>query len=238
MIKTKKGAAAHMEIILSFVIFLVFVVFVLVFFNPLKKYPALTTNLDTTESIILDVVSINLTTVSLNLNMSAAIPAAATPGDCFSLVLPLPNKIIAKDENLNAVNARNNDPLIDFEFSGQKFYKIYSSNELVEDIPVGACSLLPASDYSLGVQKIEKKISYSKLAKFNDDYTNDYEQLKMDLNLTNEFNVAVKIGSEYLFKAEKYKPKSIEIMAKDVPIEILDENASIIYGIMNIQVWE
>lgn len=235
MIKIKKGAA-HIDVIISFIIFLTFVVFILVFFNPLKKYSASTAPLDAAEAVIIKATSIDVTTVSLSLNTSSTIIPGI--GGCASIQLPLANPIAVIDENGDSTNADRSGNRVNFVRSFGKFFKIYSSEELVENTITAPCNSLTANDYTLGIQKTEKKIAYSKLLALNYSYSNDYAQLKEDLNLTNNFNVGVRIGSEYLFKTDIYKPKNVEAMARDVSIEILDENGNLIPAMMNIQTWK
>lgn len=231
MLQTKKGQK-HLDVILSFVIFILFVVFLLIFFNPIKEYSKSTTYLDMTEKKILEYVSTNLTVVSLTF----VNPPAS--GNCFYITLSLPNKVIIKDENSAMTNANKNGDRIYFQTTTKRFYKIYSSNELNESSVGGAaCQELAESNYTIGVTNFYKKVSYSKLIGLNGSYSSNYTQLKQALGLENDFNIAVKSDSGYLFKAEKFKPKATDIMAKDIPIQILNENASLIPAIMNIQTW-
>lgn len=234
MMKTKKGVS-HVEMMISFAIFISFVVFILVVFKPLKIFSE--SSLDVAEARIIDYVSTNLTVSSLILNSTFS--ATATPGECFYLNFSLPNTIIMKDENSDIISASKIGKAVYFGYS-DRFYKIYSSEELEEkSLDISSCQNLEEENYMIGVTRAYRKISYSKLEDFFQKYNNydNYQQLKQTLGLTNDFNIFVKSDSEVIFKGEKYKPRTIEIIAKDISIEILDENASLNPAIMNIQVW-
>jgi len=230
-IKNKKGAA-HVEMIISFVIFISFLAFILIVFRPFKIFSKSTSALDITETEIIDYVSVNLSVSSLKINSSVS-----TGKSCFFVDLARENPIIIKDEN-GRIRAKRQDNKIYFENSGY-FYKLYSSEELIEnDINTADCENLEEGNYTLGVIKFYKKISYSELVSFNESYYNNYEQLKENLGLRNDFNMIIGNNSGILFECSRYKPSGIEIMAKETSIEILDSNADLSPAILNIQVWD
>ncbi len=235
MIKIKKGIG-HVEVIISFLIFISFVMFLLIFFNPIKSFSKNTSYLDIAEAKILEYASTDLTVSSLKLD---SMPAPGM-GICFYLDFSLPEKIIVKDESSVITPATRTAGEIYFEHTWKKFYKIYSSDELEEKtINTAGCQKLDESNYTRGVTNVYKKAAYSNLAILNNSYNNNYDQLKKDLNLKADFNIVVKDTSgNVIFKGENYKPEAIEVMARDIPIEILDKDANLIPAIMNLQVWD
>ena len=219
----------HIEVILSFVIFISFLVFILIFLNPIKKISKDSSSLEFTESKILDYLSANLTSVSLILNSSFS----SVQGACLYFNLKLEDNIIVKESD----GAEKDGDYVYFNYSGNKFYKIYSSIELVEkNFEISNCRKLNGSEYNLGVINTKKIILDSKLNQLIKDY-NNYEILKNSFSINNEFSIIIKRENQYLFKLEKFKPNSVEVIAKEIPIEVLNENAEINTYTMQIITW-
>ena len=239
MEKRKKGVA-HVEIIVSFVIFISFLIFILMMIKPWNAFSRSTSSLDITKTRILDYVSTNLSIFSLKINSSAYFSATK---DCFNANFDsslIDGKLIMKNEAEEIIDSTIKNNNLYFEKSGM-FYKIYSSEEFEEKAAgTAGCYALSKDNYILGVKRIYKKVSYSKLTGLFEEYADNYEQFKVSLGLKNDFNLAVLNSSGGVignFKAEKYKPEAIEVAARNIPIEILDENATLNIAIMNLQVW-
>lgn len=234
MIRTKKGAA-HVEMMISFIIFISFVTFMMVIFKPSRIVAADTSALDITESKIIEHVSVNLTVSSLILNSNFS----TNVGNCTYAKFSLPSNITIKSENMSIVDAKRDSENIYFKYNGQRFYRVYSSEELEEkSFDTAGCQKLNESNYTIGVTRMQKKVAYSNLIKLNESYYNDYENLKKNLSLINDFTFIVRDSSRTIFEGNKYKPKGVNIIAKDIQIEILDKNASLSRAILNLQVWD
>lgn len=251
MIKEKKGLS-HVEMVISFAIFISFVVFMLVFFKPLKIPSRSSTLLETTEAKILENVSTELNVFSVKIT-NPSVP----PPTCFSLASSINKNIIVKDGNEERVNAKHDNTNVYFAKSAaaaEQFYRVYYSDEFVESVfDASTCNALQNTDnlaqnyYVLGVTRAYKKVSLAKLKAFFDEYNdnNKYAQLKINLGLGNNFNVYVRDSKGNIiqddtnkeFKGENYKPSGVEIMAKEIPIEILNEKGEIMPAVMNIQVF-
>lgn len=228
--KIKKGAS-HVEVILSFVLFTSFIIFIFIVFKPLDVFSKTTSDLNMIENEILKNISGNLSVVSMKIDSSAT-------GACFSVDDPLDGllPLIVKNESGKVVNASRSGEKVYFENSGD-FYRLYYSDELIETGLSGTCFELTDTDYATGFVKLRAVVPYSKLVDFKTRHNNNYEQLKQELGLENDFIVTLKNSAEIIFEVQKQKPAGIEIMAKDVPISILDEDADLKFDLMNIQVW-
>ena len=236
--KRKKGAT-HVEMIISFVIFLSFLIFILVAFSPLKIFSKSSTNLDITKEIILESVSVNLSTFSLKINSTtySDITEGCVNADFDSSLVQ--GKWIMKEQGGEIVSATIENDNLYFDKSGM-FYKLHSSEELQERAAgTSGCYNLDKENYTLGVERTYNKISLIKLNQFFIDYNSDYEQIRDNLSLRNDFNVFILNSSGVVehFKAEVNKPEGVEVQAVNIPIEILDENLTLNPYIMNIQVW-
>jgi len=239
MKKGKKGTT-HVEMIISFVIFISFLVFVLLIFSPLKIFSKSSTNLEITKNIILDYISVNLSVFSLKINSSeyASITENCLNADFDSSLIH--GELIMKDQAGTLINATIENNNLYFDNSGM-FYRIYSSDEFEERTAgTAGCHQLDKENYTLGVERVYKKVSLTKLNQFFTEYNSDYEQLRNSLSLKNNFNVFVLNNSGGVisgFEAEISKPEGVEVMAVNTPIEILDKNTTLNPAIMNIQVW-
>ena len=226
-----KKAMGHVEMIISFVIFVSIITFLLIMFRPMIVFTKTTSaSLDISESQILENISIKLTVQSINISNEVL------DGNCVSLAKPeaIQDKIIMRNSTYNRINVKSDGTSIKFEKSGN-FYRIYSSEEFAESNynPVECLS----QNYDLGVVKTYYKVSETYLNSLFGNYTADYQTLKTQLGLKNDFNLILRDNGGELSRAEIYKPSGIEIMARDVLIEILDKDGNVKSVILNIQVW-
>lgn len=240
MIKAKKGFG-HVEVIISFVLFLSFIVFLLIFLNPIKKLSSNPAYLGLAEEKILGRISTNLTSFSLTLNSTLAVGN----GECIFFPFISPDysptaKLIVKSESGDITGASRTDSYVYFNYTYRKrFYKMYFSNELSEKgLDTSNCRQLTEADYKIGVIQVEKVVSLPKLAGLKDSYINDYNSFKLNLGLKSNLNLIAVNSTGDLLRLEKFKPRTEDIMAREVPIKILDENANLNPAVLNIQVWD
>lgn len=228
-----KKAMGHVEMIISFVIFVSIITFLLIIFKPMIVFTKTTSaSLDIAESQILENISIELTVQSVNISNEIL------DGNCVSLAKPeaIKDKVIMRNSTYNRINAKTDGAgnLINFQKSGD-FYRISSSEEFVESsYNPTEC---PSQNYGLGVVKTYYKVSETYLNNLFGNYTSDYQKLKTQLGLKNDFNLILRDNGGELLRAEIYKPSGIEVMARDVLIEILDKDGNVKSAILNIQVW-
>jgi hypothetical protein len=235
MIKTKKGVSGHIELIISFLIFITFVAFLLIFVNPIKKTNTNTHYIDMTESAIMENITTNLTTFSV------VLPSSASQCFCIPYNLPRPDaKLIVKDEEGNFISATSALANICIG-AGNRFHKVYFSEEFAESGV--ACdpltNTLAAGTYNLGVLNDYKKVSNKSLYSLNNSYNEDYGKLKTELAITWDFNIIVNstLNGEYLVYGKTQEPKNSEVMAREIPIEVINESGGFIPAIMSLQVW-
>lgn len=236
----KKGASGHIEIIISFLIFITFVVFLLVFINPIEKTKDNKHYFELTEKAIMDYLKANLTTFSVKF-----ISEAHTSG-CVCIDYTPPANAIGKDEEYSRIGANTppGDIICMEPERGKLFYRMYFSEEFTEI--GGACTnpnqqnLISPGEYTLGVLNEYEKISNKSLYNLAQNYRTDYENLRTNiLKLNNYFNIQVRTTDGLLLAYGKIKePKDEDIIARDIPIEVINEDGDIIPAIMNIQVWE
>lgn len=239
LMKNKKGAG-HVEVVVSFVIFISLVSFLLIAFKPLKIFSRVSNaNMDITEEVILKKISSELSVLSIGLD------SAIEAGECFYIKDTsnlTQERVVIKDENRYRIEARKENSKVYFKSSGKNFYKIYSSEEFSENsFDISGCVILTEEDYVLGVPRSYGVVLDSKLKELNESYYADYSAFKEEIGLKNDFNLIVRNisgSNEIIFKSEIYKPSGVEIVARDVPIEVLDSGGELKPYILNIQVWD
>jgi len=234
MVKEKRGAS-HVDIVFSFVIFITFLIFLFMIFKPFNTSQATGSDLGIIEKEILEKISVNMTTFSIKIDSSLS-------GEtCFYMVsvehefqsAPL----IIFNETRDIINTSESGGNTYFENFGN-FYRFYYSEELNENIfsPVG-CYLLLEEDYNISSIKFQEIASYSKIINLRVDYNNNYNLLKQELGLEKDFNIFIKNNPKINFNSGIKRPSNIDILAKNIPVTILDENANLNADIINIQVW-
>jgi len=224
----KKGIS-HIEMILSFVIFMGFLIFVLSIFQPFKTEEKGDINLDTLEREILDKIVVNVESFSINL---------VSKKDCFYFPYST-DKVAVKDEDGEIVEGYSSGGNI-FIRSSKQFFYIYSSNEFIEKSFSGSCNALKETDYSLGLFKTLKMASSIKLEQLQQDYTQDYENTKkvLEIPASQEFSFSVRdtLGTN-LLGVEKQVPRTEKVLARDVPIQISYPDGNFKYAVLNIRTW-
>jgi len=250
MKKINKKAVSHVEMIISFVIFIGFVSFLLIVFNPLKIASPSNSYLDLTEEKILKYASVDLTVISLNVDFDST-----NVQDCFYInaIKNVDGNLIVKNrENVKIDSSWDKQNLkINIEKSGD-FYRLYFSNEFEKEKELESCDSIINLNYKLGVARAYKITSDKELSKLFRQYKSNeegdnYITLKEELGLENDFNIMIRGSSGEIiasssekslqFIGERYKPTGINIRARDIPINILNSTGDIIPAIMNIQVW-
>jgi len=242
IMKNNKKGAAHIEIIISFVIFIGFLMFLFATLNPIKEIRI--------DESIFESVKYNIENhLDLKTKISyVSIKLEETPSDCFII------NNIAELENCDVgLIVKNADGIeVGSSFTGQfniknsgDFYTIYCSKEISNTLP---CSDGTPVNYKLGIIKKEDAVSISKLkTEIFDKYKNkdDYETMKQTLGIParNDFGLRFKDGKDNVvydgteFEALKKIPATTKVSSKSYSVKILYPDANIKNVIMNILIW-
>jgi len=249
--RTKKGVSSHVEIMISFVIFIGLVIFLFIMLNPLEIFSASKSMLDTTAKKVIENITTELTTSSVKIKENYPPPAGrgGTSINCFIIAFQSKTgkNLIVKKKVTNdypEIGSRiidENQIKFNYNPRDEKFYKIFLSEDIAPTVGFsGTTCGSPAitNNYQLGITRTRDIISRKKLEELQTAYTNDYSALKTELGLENNFNFIVFDSSEVLFQGDENPPGGINVLAKDMVIEILNESADIVPAIMNIRTWE
>lgn len=231
--KLNKKAITHIEVIISFVIFVGFIIFLFIFLKPLKNQELSPTILDSSEYEIDNYANVNYSYISVKLNDSSL--------ECFILPIKM-GKVVVNDEDKHLVSAESIDEEVYVLGIKRNFYAIYSSLIFNENsfVHPDYCPRLTKDNYTLGLLRETKVLSYDRLVELKERYNQDYKNLKKEFNIpeSNNFGFSVRESNgNKIITALNKQPSKINIIARDVPSQLLYTNGTIKYVIMNIQAW-
>src|SRR3989344_2406188 len=221
MIFRGKKGVSHLEMILSFVIFVGFMLFLLAIINPFKIIRSSDVYLDIIEREIVENISIKINFQTLKLDISTS--------SCFCFNYGFKN-VIVKDKSYVKKKALTNGKLcIEHTDLNNNFYYIYSSQEFDEyntgfDPVEQDCRDLATNEYSLGLFRVYDFSSFYKLKKLHDFTRIDYETIKeqFGLSFNRDFAFSVKdTENNIILNISKEVGRNIRVMAKEVPIHIV-----------------
>jgi len=245
LILDKKGS--HVGMILSFAIFITFIIFLYSILNPaVKTGEDKTATLDYIQYQIMQNVSSNFTSASIGWD-STINPT----GNCVQfdnllgfLEIPPPYKIIIKNEN----NIIQSEPYLvadnypDVEIirgsADDKFFRIYNSPEF--EIPeasiVEPCTKI--SDYEIGSVTSGGYVFEKNMYKLTDYYNNNYEWLRTEFKITpgSEFGFIFVQSNGTMINVGN-PPASANVHVSEIPIQYIDDYANILSGFINVKVW-
>lgn len=229
-IKNKK-AATHIEMVLSFVIFIGFVIFILAVFNPFQFTSKETSNIENIARKIQENLSVNVDFLTLKLTSPSP--------DCFYVPYSLNNVVVKNMEKRKKI-AESAESEIRIEGdSSDDFFYIYSSKIFLQD-SLSGCVLLPENSYSLGLLQNQGMIFNGSLLGFKNEYETNYLKLKNNLEIPASDDFLVKVldmQGDVKMDVKMDKPSSIKISAKDTPVQLIYKNGTINYALMHIEIW-
>lgn len=237
----KKGS--HVGMIISFVIFITFIVFIYVIISPAIKTEEDKKGIITyLEKSILNNVSTNFLSASIVINEKINQECIQLEGIFAVLNIPPPYQIIVKNEE----GALEDRYIIDIGVADLKIdrmdkeetkFKIYYSPEF-EKLSNGDIKCELTKEYSIGSVNTGKYVFNDNIDEFKINYEKDYEKLKEELKIP----PGTEFGFDFIesdgTKIEIGKPiKSVNVYAEELPIQYLDNQANIHSGFINIKVW-
>ena len=226
----KRGASNHLEMILSFVLFLGFFFFVIIFLQPYE------TNILTTS--IVDGAYYNFLQYTNEEVVQFSIKINDAPLDCLSI--PLQDSfqgyksVFVYDINKNFSNSKILDKNIiikNEKLSG--FFNIILVKDFIKPEEVLTCSNV-YENYQIGGIINESIISYTKIKDLKIEYDSNYEKLKEVFAVPGKFDFA--INSE-IITLERPIPDNIKVMAKSYTERVILENGTIINVEFIIRAW-
>ncbi len=244
MEKRGNNRGSHVGMILSFVIFITFIIFLYTILRPAVNITGADKKsiMSYLEKSLIENVSANFTSASVEINNSKN-PA----GTCVKLLNFLlttdmsPPTLIVKNET-GGIQASNQDlfnlVIIRAE-RNNRFFKIYYSSEFKRiNVTEAACAVLTDKEYKMGLVKTEETIFERKLYNIIDDYRNDYERLRGELKTPpgSEFGIIFTQSNGTKIEVGN-TPKSASVYAEEIPVQYIDDYANTHSGYLGIKIW-
>lgn len=231
----KKGLG-HVEAILSFVIFIGFLVFAFVFFSPFHSGRTRESTLEYAWRELGDVTAEQLDSYSVFITQQNAPPliAIAIPN------IPANWKATVQDRTgVPIASYTDNGGTVHFQRPTDNFVRIkYSPSFLAGSGPSG--TLLPTSDYSISSSET-KDIRFEHLfTLLSSNYTMNYTGLKKQFNLPTrvDFGFSVKFADGSEVRASKDIPEGVEVLSQADHLEIVRmPSGKIEYADVSVFVW-
>ena len=231
VIRKEEKRGSHVEVIISFIIFVTFVVFLLSIL-----IPTVTTNKDKENTFadvelkVMDKVSSNLTSITVNLDNG---------GNCFDIAglignNGIENNLVVKDNSgTNVESYADGDSLeIHPASSSDTFFKIYYSKEFDE---VGTGSGCSDVGYTLGLTKTEKYVFEKKVINL---VNANHEDLEVEFKIPEsiEFGYGIILSNGTIIETDDGE-LSTNVYIKNTPIEYIDMDGNMQEGYLVTKVW-
>ena len=209
-----KKAQGHVEIILSFVLFVGVLFFIFVFFNPFAETSEDIGFIDDIQEAFVDYTSTDIGKLSVVINPG---------GNCYDF----------------DIRDYSSDPFIEVQedAAGRKFSIYFYDSFSTIDKRIPGC---PDAFYTLGIYSEEQVMGYGKIQQLADDYEVNYEALRNSIGITKDFSFSIMdFNRNVLFDTTDARPipSGIEVEAKEYPIRAIDNNGRFKELILNIRAW-
>lgn len=226
----KRGS--HLEMIISFIIFVTFLVFLLsILIPPITTQKDKENIFDSLELKIINQISSNMTLITVNLQSGG--------GNCVNLDsiisdLGIGRNVIVKDYSGNEVESYIDGSSLQITRGSTEdtFFKIYYSGEFNELTGGSGCTGI---GYDLGLTKTSNYI-------FEKEFLNlmnkNYEDLKSELKIPAgvNFGYGIVLSNGTTLETKKEEP-STNIYIRETPIEYVDLDGNILEGYLRTTVW-
>lgn len=224
-----KKRGSHVGMVLSFVVFVTFLIFLYTILEP-----AITTEKD--KNYLLEYLQFELLT-----NLSADLTIVTISSDS-SKCLKLLDSDVGVENNLNFIVKDENDNIVDSEREGEfikiekgDFFKVYYSKEPFLNFSMKKSNCISPS---IDLVRTKEYIYESKIISLINEYNLEYNSLKESLGIPigSEFGFSFKNASSGVIGTEE-KNISISVYAEEIPIQYIDSKADILPGFITIKVW-
>jgi hypothetical protein len=211
--KKRKKAQGHVEMIMSFVLFVSVIMLLFLFLNPFATTEERDFSIESIQRILLKEMNIDVGKVSVIVD---------SEGGCY---------------NLPILDKRN--PLEVFDAESRRKYTIYFS-DLFEEYTPNKDENCVFGSYELGAYSQERIMHYPKIAEIKARYDGDYSGLKTMLNMPADFafNLRDIDGNQVPeLSVSRNIPAGVERTSKEFPVRVLDNSGKVSELILNIRAW-
>jgi hypothetical protein len=237
--KNKKGS--HVGVILSFVIFVTFLVFLFsIFGSPIKLPSNKDALIDHIEIEFKNKFSSNLIILTISPNMSEVDNSCIEINNSY-LELEEVNSLVKDKGNIIIGSNPNQGPNLYIDWSNnQEFFKIFYSEEDLDNLEFSEgddCYELVSAD--IKTFRENKYFNINKTNEFFSQYESNYSKLKSDFNfpMNNDFSLSFVDSEKNIINETEQRDIITDIYSREIPVQYFNESANINSGFINIKVW-
>lgn len=235
MEKSKAGQG-HVEMIISFVIFVGFILAIFIFINPVQTPQTSYVSLDLVQEILMANLSSQIQSVPL--------VVAGVNKSCFIINNSFNNggNLLVRDFNGNLVPSKVEGDKLYIKNVTTKLYTLYYSDflENYSDFSFVDCQTLTNNLYKYGFLINENRIFIKNILDLNQDYLRDYSDLKSELKITSDFDFVVYNLSRGIVSNDSltiHKIRNGNNLVREIPLRILNGSASEQDILLSLRVW-
>lgn len=231
----KKGLS-HIEFVVSFVIFIGFIVFAFVFFNPLSSQRTLKSTMDYAWIEVSEEGKEEVETYSVSINALNNLDLKIRIDD-----VPIGYNASVEDvDGLPISTHRDSAGIVYFSRNSidDRFFRIRYAKSLTDSRPPIPAATDLTGNYGISSSEV-KDFYFEKLfLELNNSYYMNYSELKEELNLPNrmEFGFIVKFEDSEI-RAVNEIPADIEVLSKNDRVEIIRASGKREYAEVTVLVW-
>lgn len=238
-----KKAVAHVEVIVSFVLFVGFLIFALYFFNPLDT----TRVLDSTLYYATDSIVSNLSSQAYIYGISIQRPnphmVVSLPLDVLDLPSPRPSGLRVENESGQQLRIQVVNGNLFIERKSSAFLKVISGDFITEQTDgldgQGAAGTLQPSGYSISSSDIRPVHSEMKALQLKQFYESNYMTLKTQFNLPRRTDFAFSLNRDgtVIVNATQPVPEQVEVFSQNKRIEFISAEGEVVFIDLLVRVW-
>jgi len=236
----KKGVS-HIEIILSFIIFIGAVSAGLYFFNPISTSKLTDVTFDYAVREIEKSSSTTITSFSVGIN-NTAIGYAMYDKDVIGIMIEGVQTGMAtntSDLNGNGLKSKREGDNVYVEWDNKDFIKI-DFNEEFEDDSLSTSGISIDEDfYDIASSNKETMLSEKKILELNKSYHLDYFALHDNFNLPSRTNFGFELdfGNGDTINVDRDKPDNINIFSESKRVKVLRKNGDRKFADLIVRLW-
>lgn len=242
MIRRGDKRGSHVGVVISFAIFVTFVIFLYIITQPIfreeQREGALMTYL---ENKLINASSLELKIMTVSISTSSGSDCVQL--DSFIDTFGISNKLFVwnYDQISTPSGASGNNLRINRLNNGDEFFKVHYSDSFPSVGTGGGWScqaMSEGSDYTLGITKVENYVFESEVIDMIDYYSIGYENLKNELGIPRSFEFG--FGLIYSNGSIIETPEldiSKNIYIKEIPIKYVSSVGKTEEGFFKLKVW-
>ncbi len=233
---------SHIEVILSFTLFLGFLIFAFFFFSPFSGKGVLDSSLVYAFTEITKNTTIPLESYATVINDGIIVNPVRIEIDS---AISNPN-VRVENKNGTKVNSYlvvdGGIEKVHFNKGNERFFTIFFSEDFSTGQPISGGLLVEGQDYSISSSEKKEVFSEKRLLELNAAYGNNYETLKKYFNLPNrvDFGFSLEFDNGDKIIATRTVPENLEVLVEQERVEIIrnsPNDGDIMFANLLVRVW-